>query len=449
MESNRIRLEACNDYIVDINSSLRLCACGFPKEAHKRDSKKHRRTMTPTSLVKDADGDRVTVKQVIDDSNTNRVLRMINSYGVADKLDRQQGHSQACNDYIVDLRCNAGRCRCGFPKSEHKLKESSSPRRRRKEQGSVHLMAQSYANTRTSLAKGTLLQVHTSDEIKSLKSDSALASAFDKFESWTARILQEEQEQQKGECSPVSVTLPCLDGVAAGPPVAESLPEEKPGRLADKWAAQPEAQMPSQTLESKQSEQRDVVAARAAFHQARAKWTQAARDAEERAENEKLAAEERAAAARAKAVEAAAVARRREEAQAAKLREKEQRALEEELKKAKDEEAQKQVALGQERIRQREQNRLRKAREREVEALRQAEAMEAAERAKAAAVAAKRTVTISCAEGGQLNVTPDELQTLEKYVPDYTSKSTEELTELLPKLHMGAWLQGGTRLFAK
>jgi len=110
---------------------------------------------------------------------------------------------------------------------------------------------------------------------------------------------------------------------------------------------------------------------------------------------------------------------------------------------------QKQVALGQERIRQREQNRLRKAREREVEALRQAEAMEAAERAKAAAVAAKRTVTISCAEGGQLNVTPDELQTLEKYVPDYTSKSTEELTELLPKLHMGAWLQGGTRLFAK
>jgi len=211
---------------------------------------------------------------------------------------------------------------------------------------------------------------------------------------------------------------------------------------------------------------------------ARAKWTQAAQEAEEKAAAERAEMEERAAARRAKEVDAAAAARRREEKQAAaeqakeqkaleKALEKEQKALEEkqaaavflfaeqkqsEEQKALDEEAaqeaKKQVAVRIAHIEQQNQKRLGKILQREEEALRKAEMRENEEREKAARVAALRTQTVTCAGGGELMVTPEELQTLAKYVPNWAESTSGDLAELLPQLHMGAWLQGTKQLFA-
>lgn len=246
----------------------------------------------------------------------------------------------------------------------------------------------------------------------------------------------------------------------------------------------------------------DALNSVSAFQKARAKWTEAAQAAAEEAAAERVAAEKHAAKLRQKEIDAAAAVRRREEAQAAKQREKELKTLDEERRKieaeaeqklaeaaqaAKEraeleqkavkecaasstatnadddmvrerlEESQKKIraetasklVAAEQLVAQRQQNRLRRAAEREAEALRQAEAREQVARAKAADLARKRTLPISCRCGNDLMVTPEEMDALHKYVPDFASKTAEELAELLPKLHMGAWLNGSKHLFAK
>jgi len=140
--------------------------------------------------------------------------------------------------------------------------------------------------------------------------------------------------------------------------------------------------------------------------------------------------------------------RKDEERSAAKMAE-EQKALAEERKNAKDEEARKALIARQLRMEQQEEKRLRKAREREEEALRLAESREQAAREAAAKVAAKRTNSIECGCGSKLMVTQDEMKTLSRYIPDFADRSAEELTEELPRLRMGAWMQGTRHLFAK
>jgi len=190
-----------------------------------------------------------------------------------------------------------------------------------------------------------------------------------------------------------------------------------------------------------------VEAAKATFRNVRPLWTQAAQEAEDKANTVKNAAEQRAAAEREKDVRAANKARAQEEYKAAKQGQKEQKALEEARQQAADDEARVKVAAEQERVLHRQTQRIRKAMEKEADALRQAEAREHAARMKAAQLAASRTEAMLCACGGELMVAPDEMQTLERYVPDFQNKTAEQLAEVLPTLRMGAWLQGGKRLF--
>jgi len=192
-----------------------------------------------------------------------------------------------------------------------------------------------------------------------------------------------------------------------------------------------------------------LAAGKTAFLKARETWTQAAREAEAKCQEERAAAAARAAAARQRREELAAAARMKEEAEAAASRAAEERALEEELAKKQEQDREQQRAAARERIEQREAARLRKARQREEEVRLQAELKEKAELEKAAATAATRTMSVECACGGLLMVAPRELQTLERYVPEYAEKTAPELAELLPKLHMGAWLQGSGHLFKK
>lgn len=212
--------------------------------------------------------------------------------------------------------------------------------------------------------------------------------------------------------------------------------------VAGEQLAETEAAQPSPI-------ERTAVIDVANVQEVRARWTEAAREAEERAVAEQRAAEEQAAVRRAKEVEAAAAVRRREEKQAAAQQAREQQALEKERGKAEDEEAHRKLLQKQQQMEQRQEKRLRKAHEREKAVVHQAEMCELRAREKAAKIAAMRTVTVQCSCGGELMVTADEMQTLTRYVPNFMDKSAEQLAEILPQLHMGAWLQGTKHLFAK
>jgi hypothetical protein len=212
--------------------------------------------------------------------------------------------------------------------------------------------------------------------------------------------------------------------------------------VAGEQLAETEAAQPSRI-------ERTAVIDVANVQEVRARWTEAAREAEERAVAEQRAAEEQAAVRRAKEVEAAAAVRRREEKQAAAQQAREQQALEKERGKAEDEEAHRKLLQKQQQMEQRQEKRLRKAHEREQAVVHQAEMCELRAREKAAKIAAMRTVTVQCSGGGELMVTADEMQTLTRYVPNFIDKSAEQLAEILPQLHMGAWLQGTKHLFVK
>jgi hypothetical protein len=121
----------------------------------------------------------------------------------------------------------------------------------------------------------------------------------------------------------------------------------------------------------------------------------------------------------------------------------------EELLRKINEERESKLVAAKELIAQRERTRLRKVADREEEALRQAEAREQAARAKAAELAMRRTLPVLCQCGSELMVTRDEMDALNKYVPNFAEKTAEELAELLPKLYMGSWLHGTKHLFAK
>eukprot|EP00401_Gymnodinium_catenatum_P015443 CAMPEP_0117517848 /NCGR_PEP_ID=MMETSP0784-20121206/31824_1 /TAXON_ID=39447 /ORGANISM="" /LENGTH=479 /DNA_ID=CAMNT_0005313743 /DNA_START=76 /DNA_END=1512 /DNA_ORIENTATION=- len=467
---------ACDDFMVDVESDLMLCRCGFPKNDHALGASGRQR------------------------QHLGSVHQLVQCFVDGYVAEADGPAPDACSDYMVDVESSVTVCRCGLPKSVHPY---ASPNWQRKRLGSVHVLAEKLqsgdllntstekkelADARQAISEGIVnqeRQVFEADVCGSCKmpllppvKDYVVrpttirpfvqTSAFDVLQQTIGHMSKSatpfstpERQNQHGHddeaLSHASTSnresneeLEGKSAEAGGLDNDASTDDDHSSASMVPSESSPTITSPAQDSDSGGAKQWSMeaddreafAAAKATFEWASRVWTQAAREAEERAESERAEAEKRASAARAKEEALAAAARRREEEEAAALRAEEERALEEQIAKAKDAQARFELEHSRRRIEEREAARLKKAREREREARLQAAAREKELRERLASQAAARTLSIHCGDERTLMVTRAELEQLEKYVPSYADKTSDELAELLPKLYMGAWLKG-------